>query len=312
MTPKTSDEQARRKGRSRSVFFIITAFAFAGLVAFIVFGVVRNFNEQLEAARKPAPKVTAVVAVMELPIGGEITEEQVGLVQVAPELLQGEGTFDSVEAVIGRTPRERILPGEAVRDTRLANALDGVGLNVLVTPGMRAMTIETDSQSGVGGFLRPGYRVDTIVTIRPDDNALKAKWVTETILQDVIVLAVGGQLPGTESATKAERRMQQASRRQRNYVTLEVDVEQAEKLALASARGDLHLALRSDIDVEEGDDRGPLVTNEMVGLRAARRRAVRKPKPAPKVETTEVITGGKTVIETFDESGRKVDTPKKR
>ncbi|MCO4772537.1 MAG: Flp pilus assembly protein CpaB [Deltaproteobacteria bacterium] len=315
MNTKTPVDQARRRGRSRSVFFVITAFAFAGLVAFVVFGVVQRFNVELQEAREPIPTVEVVVALEELPIGGEILERHIDVIEVPPELLPGEDTFDAIEAVVGRTPRERVLPGEIIRDARLASAADGVGLNVLVTPGKRAMTIETDSQSGVGGFLQPGYRVDTIVTIRPDDNAMKAKWVTETILQDVIVLAVGGDLSGPTTSSDAERRRRSASRRNRNYVTLEVDVEQAEKLALASARGDLHLALRSDIDLEPTADRGPLSTNEMVGLRAARRRAVRrtpsKSKPEPKLETTEVITGGKTVIETFDESGRKVSETRK-
>ncbi len=310
MPTESTLEQAKRRGRSRSVFFLVTALAFAGLVAFVVFGVIERFNEQLDAANEPEPTVDVVVALEELPIGGEIQLEQVEVIEVSPDLLPELGTFESLDGVVGRTPRERVLPGEVLREDRLASAASGVGLNVLVTPGMRAMTIETDSQSGVGGFLRPGYRVDTIVTIRPDENELKAKWVTETILQDVTVLAVGGRLPGSETATEAERRMEGSKRRRHTYVTLEVDVEQSERLALASARGDLHLVLRSDIDLELSADRGPLVTNEMVGLPKARpRRVVRKAKVETK--TTEVIAGDRTVIEKFDKTGKKVSETRK-
>ncbi len=302
MPKQSATEQVKRKGRSRPLLFLVAAVAFAGLVAFIVFGVIDRFRQRLDAATRPIPTAPAVVALEELPIGAEIQAEQVGLVNVAPELLPEAGTFDEVELVVGRTARERILVGEILREDRLASAVAGVGLNVLVTPGMRAMTVETDSQSGVGGFLRPGYKVDAIVTIRPDDNNLRAKWVTETILQDVKVLAVGDQLPGLEAEQQAARRRQSATMRRRNYVTLEVDVDQAERLALASARGDLHLALRSDIDLETFAGRGPLLTNEMVGLPKARRSVARKPQ----LETAEVIAGSKTVIEAFDETGKKL------
>ncbi len=302
MQTQSALEQAKRKGRSRSILFLVAALAFAGLVAFVVFGVVDRFKQQLDAANEPQPTEEVVVAVEEIGVGVEILPEHLDVTEVVPELLPEEGTFDTVESVVGRTARERVLPGEFLREDRLASAAAGIGLNVLLTPGMRAMTIETDSQSGVGGFLRPGYKVDAVVTIRPDENNLRAKWVTETILQDVKVLAVGDQLPGSEAEKASNRRMQNQGLRRNNYVTLEVDVDQAERLALASARGELHLALRSDIDMETFADRGPLITNEMVGLRAKKRAKVRKAK----VETTEVITGEKTVIEKFDKSGKKV------
>ena len=58
------------------------------------------------------------------------------------------------------------------------------------------MTVETDTASGLAGMLQPGNYVDVIVTIRPDDANLEAKWVTETILQGIRVLAVGDSLTG--------------------------------------------------------------------------------------------------------------------
>lgn len=308
MQEQSAFEQAKRKGRSRSILFLVAALAFAGLVAFVVFGVVDRFNRELESAKRPEPTRDVVVAVEELAVGAAIRAEQVEVVQVAPKLLPEEGIFASVDGVVGRTPRERVLPGEILRESRLASAVAGIGLNVLLTPGMRAMTIETDSQSGVGGFLRPGYSVDAIVTIRPDENNLKAKWVTETILQGVKVLAVGDQLPGLDAELAAERRAQSATRRRRNFVTLEVDIDQAERLALASARGELHLALRSDVDLEMLAARGPLLTNDMVGLQPKSRAVARRPR----LETAEVITGDKTVIEKFDQTGKKLSETRRR
>ena len=161
----------------------------------------------------------------------------------------------------------------------------------------------------MAGLLRPGDTVDVIVTIRPDTNALGADWVTETILQAVRVLAVGSTVIGTE---EGDDEPTDTTRKRTEVVTLEVSPEEAEKLALATARGELHLALRGGEDQELLLNRGPLVTNALVGLapRATKptRRAPPKVTPVePRRESAEVIEGTKTKVQEFDDEGRKVE-----
>lgn len=164
---------------------------------------------------------------------------------------------------------------------RLARADEGEGLNAIIERGKRAMTIETDAQSSLGGFLAPGNQVDVIVTIRPDDKNIGAKWLTDTILQDVKVLAVGDSLRARPTGDDGSKKKGKKRGRNRPSVTLELSPSEAEKLALASSKGDLHLVLRSEVDTYVYDDDGELTnTDQMLGV------AKMKPKEAPKRKTT--------------------------
>ena len=118
-----------------------------------------------------------------------------------------EQIYSDSAIVIGRTPRAKILPNEPVRRESLASADAGVGLNALIRKGMRAMTVQVDHQSGVGGFIQPGNYVDVIVTIRPDDQRGRSKWATETILSGIPVLTVAA------TETEAETRDGENKRR---------------------------------------------------------------------------------------------------
>ncbi|MDP6932086.1 MAG: Flp pilus assembly protein CpaB, partial [Myxococcota bacterium] len=98
--------------------------------------------------------------------------------------------FTDVEALVGRVPRQGVLQGDFLREERLASPGTSGGLNALLEPSKRAMSIEADSAAGVAGYLESGNFVDVIVTIRPDEKiAGSARWATDTILEGVKVLA---------------------------------------------------------------------------------------------------------------------------
>jgi pilus assembly protein CpaB len=94
---------------------------------------------------------------------------------------------------------------------------------------MRAVTIRVNDVEGVGGFVLPGDRVDVSLTRQGDRTAS----TTDVVLQSVKVLAI--------DQTADERADKPAIARS---VTLEVDVNSAQKLALASSGGTLSLMLR--------------------------------------------------------------------
>jgi len=159
-------------------------------------------------------------------------------------------------------------------------------------------------------MLQPGNFVDVIVTIRPDDAEVQARWVTETILQGIRVLAVGETLSGA-ARTEEESSSRSNRRRQRPSVTLQLSLEEAEKLALASSKGDIHLVLRNDVDITQRDTHGPISTARMIGLgtesNQQSRTVTRQPDPSPQPITAEVIEGGTTIIESFDVDGNKIN-----
>ena len=207
--------------------------------------------------------------------------------------------------MVGEDTNTRVLVGEALRAERLAPREQSSVAAVILGEGARAVTIKIDRDAGVGGLLLPGDRVDVIVTIRPDSNELRADWVTETILQGIRVLAMGEDVLGQEPAVEEEEGRTRAPRRS-VLVTVEVLPDEAEKLALAASRGDLHLTLRAEHDDALLLQRGPLVTNALVGLTQPGSKPRARPKPRAAIETAEVISGGERTVEEFDKDGAKV------
>lgn len=305
--------------RSRSLLFMAAALVAAAVTAAFAVQVVKSYQEQTAKQAQRQETVQTVVAIRDLYMGIPITQQDVALRDLMPEMVPPDAAFQSVDEVVGRTPRERILANELIRTERLARRDAGIGLNAIVTPGKRAMAIEVNTESGVAGFLQPNNFVDVIVTIRPDEEVDGAKWVTETILQGIKVLAVDNNLGTNE---EQEKEKQNRSKRLKPSVTLEVTLEEAEKLALSASRGELHLVLRSDVDITHIESHGPLVISNIIGLDPAvdtqAATPVRRPsrgttKPAePPPDTVEVIQGSERKTEKFDDQGNKIDDKTKR
>jgi len=292
-------------GRRSGVLFIVAALLAAAITAFAIINVIQTANEEIEAAKRPPDTVPVIIAVRNLEMGVMISRGDVAVRHLVPEMLPSGKVFDEIEGVIGRTPRTQILANELLRRERLASADAGIGLNALIRKGKRAMTVEVDQESGVGGFIQPGNYVDIIVTIRPDDQAGRAAWATETILVGIPVLTVGSPKAREEDEVGADgkKRTRLVTRRQTPSVTLELDPEEAEKLALAVSKGDIHLVLRGDLDItneEPTEPSNPLSTSELIGYE----------RPVVGVRTystAEVIQGSRTQTARFDRAGNKVE-----
>lgn len=293
-------------GRTKATLFLGGAVVFAALTAFLMYEVINRAEKRAEAAAH-IEKQRVVVATRDLYMGIPISEDDIEVKEILPDPLQSEFGYETLEEVLRKTPRERIYRGEVVRFERLADESEGKGLNAIIEHGKRAMTIQTDAQSSLSGMLAPGNHVDVIVTIRPDDRSIGASWVTETILEDVKVLAVGDSLvvrKETDDKKSGRRRNQKPS------VTLQVTPVEAEKLALATSKGDLHLVLRSDVDDLVSDDDGTVLsTNALLGVKkptAPARSGSSSRRKAPGTQA-EVIQGTTTTTVGFDASGQKVE-----
>ena len=141
---------------------------------------------------------------MGIPIG----LEDVTVRELLPEMIPPEVTFSTTDEVVGRTPRERILSNEMIRTERLARRDAGIGLNALITPGKRAMSVVTGVTTNVAGFVRPGNFVDIMVSIAPGIEEMKTDFITETILQQVKVLASGSTLEREDDKNKEQQQAQ--------------------------------------------------------------------------------------------------------
>ena len=205
-----------------------------------------------------APEATAAVAA---PVGPKILVARKALVvgtivdtesftyQPWPEeLMQSayytEGSPDSDPSkLIGTVVRNPVTAGQPLTRGTLVGPQDRGFLAAALGPGMRAITIKTDSDTGgVGGFVFPGDRVDLVLTQEVegggDGPALK---VSETIVRNLRVLAIDQKVDSKGEDGKTEILKP-------DTVTLEATPRIAEKIAVSQAMGKLSLSLRSIAD----------------------------------------------------------------
>ena len=131
-------------------------------------------------------------------------------------------------------------------------------LSARIPPGMRAMSIEQSARKAFGELLRPGDRVDVLLTrVKPGSEG---RTVTIPLLQNILVLAVGNDLGATYAEVTGGRH---------DFVTLLLTVDQASLLAHAKQDGRLALTLRNESDIEISD--GLLETDDLDVLERERR-----------------------------------------
>jgi pilus assembly protein CpaB len=311
-------------GRTRALLFLAGSVLLGLVAVVVVWTTIAQFQKQAQEARQRGEDVKVIVAIRDLYMGLPIGPDDVIERDINPDMIDKDHTFASLQDVLGRTPRERILANEVVREERLARPDAGIGLNAIIRPGQRAMTIATDTETAVAGLLQSNNYVDIIVTIRPEDpNAVGGKWVSETILQGIRVLAVGSNLGGNEAKEQEKKDSKKGSSsssqvRYKPSITLEVTPEEAEKLALADSQGDVHVVLRSDIDILQFQGNGPTTTSAIIGYEPRRpgqpeargdsRPAVAASPTAPAIDTpppptAEIISGSKSNTIEFGPNG---------
>jgi hypothetical protein len=108
---------------------------------------------------------------------------------------------------------------------------------------MRAMSVPVDEVSDISGFVLPRTHVDVLAAI-PGGGPTE-KPFSKIVLQNVEVLAVAQEIEHSKDQPQLVK-----------VVTLLVTPEQAERLALASREGTLHLVMRSYNDQQIVATRG--------------------------------------------------------
>ena len=211
-------------------------------VVIAVFGGIFTYNmlKQQMTPKGPVAEqevVQIAVAGIDLPWGSELAAEQLKLVpflkQTAPP-----GSFNAMEKLSRRVVIYPIKKDEPILESKLAPVdVKTGGISAVVNTGKRAVAVKGDKVIGLSGLIRPGNRVDVLVSIEdPRDK----KRVTKLVLENVLVLATGPDIEKKEKPDPASVEV----------FTLEVTPEEAEKLALASNEGRLQLALRNSVDTE--------------------------------------------------------------
>jgi len=211
--------------------FAIAVLAGGGL-AYGTYNLVQNQPASAAAiATQPV-----VVAAADLQLGSELKKEDLTVVQF-PAGQTPEGTFTQPSDIIGRGLIAPIVKNEPVLPSKLASKEAGAGLPPVIPEGMRAVSVRVNEVIGVAGYVLPGTRVDVVATASPNDE--RADMTSKVILSNVQVLTAG---------TRMEQDQEKGKPVQVTVVTLLVNPEQSERLALASTEGKIQLALRNPLD----------------------------------------------------------------
>ena len=189
---------------------------------------------------------TIVVASRSLRFGDEIGALSLREVPWSADALPAGAFAKVAELTSGK--RVVLMPIDA-NEAILASKITGPGqratLSAMLHDGMKAVTIRVNDVEGVAGFVLPGDHVDVVLTRLDKDAA-----TNDVVIQNARVLAID-QL--------ADARTEKPS--VVKAVTLEVDVTNAQKLALASGVGVLSLLLRKAGEVVEDISRRVTLTD---------------------------------------------------
>lgn len=227
-----------------------------------------QYLEAMPDRGKQMNTVPVVIASKDMTFGTKLDDGNLSVVQF-PKASVPRGAYTSIDSVMGQTSKVFLVEGEPILASKLSSV--GGGLSVLVRPMMRAISIEVDQVTGVSGFVLPGDRVDVLVTV---DNAGGSNVaVTKTVLQNAEILAAG-----VTTEEKGKRHITTQT------VTLLVDPEGAESVALGLAQGKIHLVLRNPVDMEIVDV-SPTNTRTVLGMAPEKKETRTRPvyrKPTPK------------------------------
>jgi len=261
-----------------------------------------NFMQNQPVKSASISTQPVVVAAADLQLGAELKKEDLQVVQF-PVGKAPDGTFAKPDEILGRGLIVPIVKNEPVLRAKLASKEAGSGLPPVIPEGMRAVSVRVNEVVGVAGYVLPGNRVDVLATASPTEA--HADTTTKVILSNVQVVTAG---------TRMEQDQEKDSKPvQVTVVTLLVNPEQSERLALASTEGKIQLALRNPLDLGAPETPGIKTAGLMGAVRtpapvrqvasSARPHASAQPvtqlapPPPPPMPTVEIIRGDKRATE---------------
>jgi pilus assembly protein CpaB len=202
---------------------------------------------------KEMPTKQILVAKLAIPIGKFVVADDLKW-QDWPEsaptgaFIDHKAEPEALEKMVGAVARFDLVEGEPVTATKLIHPGDQSFMSAMLTPGMRAASIEISPEVAAGGFILPNDRVDVTVTreVESNNNANAGSMAnvrSDMILQNVRVLAIDGTYapPAKEG---------QAAVLIGTRATLELSQQDTSLLSTAKKAGELSFSLRSIADVQ--------------------------------------------------------------
>ncbi|WP_418128159.1 Flp pilus assembly protein CpaB [Variovorax sp. 278MFTsu5.1] len=210
-----------------------------------------------------------VVAAVDIELGSRVNPQMLTTIDW-PSASVPNGAFSDIKALDERVVKVGVLRGEAVIEGKLAPVGTQGGLSAVIASGKRAMTVRVNDVVGVAGFALPGNYVDVMVNAQQDKGrGEEALQISKTVLEKVLVLAVAQEANRDDTKPKVV-----------SAVTLELSLEDSEKLDLARSVGTLSLVLRNQMDKTTVATDG-ITKGQLFGAKELVQVAATAPAPAP-------------------------------
>lgn len=274
--------------RSRRLIIVLVLALVSGLLAgWLALRLLSNAGDsRIPTASAPTEEI--VVAARDLPLGRVLTAEDVKLMGW-PGSNVPENAATTVEEVLGRGVITPVTMNEPLLSGKMAVKEAGGGLPIVITEGMRAVSVRVNEVIQVAGFVMPGTHVDVFVTIEPPEGRSGGP-ITKLVLENVTVLTANQIVqtgPNGEPVTAT-------------VVTMLVTPEDAEKLIYAATKGQIQLGLRNTLDLDTVTTEGVQVRDLIPG--AAPRAAPRRTVPTTRRTNTgiEIYRGNDLEVENVE------------
>ncbi|MEP0068587.1 Flp pilus assembly protein CpaB [Pyruvatibacter sp.] len=235
---------------------LILAVLAAAAAAWLASSFVGTDVQQVQA---PEPQIVTdevLVAARDLQVGAKVTPGDMRWQTWPTEALASgyvvkDQTPDAMIGMQGALVRSAMMQGEPITNGKVIDTTSAGFMAARLGKGMRAVSVSISPETGAGGFILPGDRVDVIVTHESrNDTGRDSIVVSDTVLANVRVLAIDQAFGETNDDTGEKIAVGKTA-------TLELTPKQAETLARSQAMGDLWLSLRSLEDTATG---GPVDT----------------------------------------------------
>ena len=197
--------------------------------------------------QQPSIETTEVLVLsgdvpMGAPVGDQLSWQAWPSNAVTEHFITRAAEPDATEKLKGSIARLAMYGGEPLRRSKLVGEGQSFMSSILPS-GSRAVATQIAADTSAGGFILPNDFVDVIMTRRSDTAGAGSGFITETILQNIKVLAIDQAIQEDEEG----RRVKVGE-----TATLELTPQQAEIITVAQQMADrLTLALRSVADAQE-------------------------------------------------------------
>ncbi|MEA3306449.1 MAG: Flp pilus assembly protein CpaB [Elusimicrobiota bacterium] len=233
---------------------VLVPMILAIIAASIYWGILSSKKKSLARAYEMG---RVLIAKYDLPARTVLKEDLVEIIQVPRKYMQQDGyevrSPSDIKLVVNLVTQVRVPKGNQITQSSLISLSPKAGLSVKVPPGYRGCVLPMGNE--VLKLIKPGDRIDVLVTFSAKmGGSSKGSNVTATILQNVLVLGVGGNLGQGMSSNQAKSKAAQESEAQafseKGVLSLALNPQESQYLYLSRKQGDVSIIVRGLGDVE--------------------------------------------------------------